>query len=87
MPSAPTDTRISWRLVDSRVMVRKRLLCGNGTEDGDSDCPATRVLKGCCAIAATARHLLTVVWSVLTNHEPYRHFSPERMAYLYPAGA
>jgi len=35
------------------------------------------------AIVAIARHLLTVVWSVLTNHEPYRHFSPERIAYKY----
>jgi transposase len=34
-------------------------------------------------IVAIARHLLTVVWSVLTNHEPYRHFSPERIAYKY----
>jgi len=35
------------------------------------------------AIVAIARHLLTVVWSVLTNHQPYRHFSPERIAYKY----
>jgi transposase len=35
------------------------------------------------AITAVARHLLTVVWSVLTNHAPYRHFSPERIAYKY----
>jgi transposase len=35
------------------------------------------------AIVAVARHLLTVVWSVLTNHKPYRHFSPERIAYKY----
>jgi len=39
------------------------------------------------AITAVARHLLTVIWSVLINHAPYRHFSPERIAYLYPAGA
>jgi hypothetical protein len=38
-------------------------------------------------IVAVARHLLTVVWSVLTNHAPYRHFSPERVAYLFPEGA
>jgi transposase len=35
------------------------------------------------AIVAIARHLLTVVWSVLTHHEPYRHYSPERIAYKY----
>jgi len=35
------------------------------------------------AIVAIARHLLTVVCSVLTNYEPYRHFSPDRIAYKY----
>jgi transposase len=35
------------------------------------------------AIVAIARHLLTVVWSVLTHHQPYRHYSPERIAYKY----
>jgi transposase len=35
------------------------------------------------AIVAIARHLLTVIWSVLTHHEPYRHYSPERIAYKY----
>ena len=35
------------------------------------------------AIVAIARHLLTVVWFVLTRHEPYRHYSPERIAYKY----
>jgi hypothetical protein len=35
------------------------------------------------AIVAIARHLLTVVWSVLTHHEPYRHYTPERIAYKY----
>jgi hypothetical protein len=35
------------------------------------------------AIVAIARHLLTVVWYVLTRHEPYRHYSPERIAYKY----
>jgi len=28
-----------------------------------------------------AHHLLVVVWYVLTKHEPYRHYSPERIAY------
>jgi transposase len=35
------------------------------------------------AIVAIARHLLTVIWSVLTHHEPYRHYTPERIAYKY----
>jgi transposase len=35
------------------------------------------------AIVAIARHLLTVVWSVLTHRTPYRHYSPERIAYKY----
>ncbi len=35
------------------------------------------------AIVAIARHLLTLVWYVLTHHEPYRHYSPERIAYKY----
>ncbi len=39
------------------------------------------------AIVAIARHLLTMVWHVLTRHEPYNHYTPERIAYLYPAGA
>ena len=30
-----------------------------------------------------ARYLLVVVWSVLTHHEPYRHYTPERIAYKY----
>jgi transposase len=35
------------------------------------------------AIVAIARHLLTVVWYVLTHHKPYQHYSPERIAYKY----
>lgn len=35
------------------------------------------------AIVVIARHLLTLVWYVLTRHEPYRHYSPERIAYKY----
>jgi transposase len=35
------------------------------------------------AIVAIARHLLTLIWYVLTRHEPYRHYSPERIAYKY----
>lgn len=35
------------------------------------------------AIVAIARHLLTVVWSVLTHHTSYRHFSDERIAYKF----
>jgi transposase len=30
-----------------------------------------------------ARHLLTLVWYVLTRQEPYAHFSSERIAYKY----
>jgi len=33
------------------------------------------------AIVAIARHLLTMVWYVLTRHEPYSHYSTERIAY------
>jgi hypothetical protein len=35
------------------------------------------------AIVTIAHHLLVVVWYVLTKHEPYRHYSPERIAYKY----
>ncbi len=35
------------------------------------------------AIVAIARHLLEMVWYVLTRHEPYRHYSAERIAYKY----
>jgi transposase len=35
------------------------------------------------AIVAIARHLLTVVWSVLTYKTSYRHYSDERIAYKY----
>jgi hypothetical protein len=35
------------------------------------------------AIVAIARHLLSMVWYVLTRHEPYHHYSPERIAYKY----
>ena len=35
------------------------------------------------AIVAIARHLLEVVWHVLTRRQPYRHFSHERIAYKY----
>jgi transposase len=35
------------------------------------------------AIVAIARHLLTMVWFVLTHHAPYSHYSPERIAYKY----
>ena len=35
------------------------------------------------AIVAIARHLLTMVWYVMTRHEPYSHYSPERIAYKY----
>jgi len=35
------------------------------------------------AIVAIARHLLTMVWYVLIRHEPYSHYSPERIAYKY----
>jgi hypothetical protein len=30
-----------------------------------------------------ANHLLVVVWYVLMKHDPYRHFSRERIAYKY----
>jgi transposase len=33
------------------------------------------------AIVTIAHHLLVVVWYVLTKREPYRHYSPERIAY------
>jgi len=32
---------------------------------------------------AIARHLLELVWYVLTRRQPYRHFSQERIAYKY----
>ena len=35
------------------------------------------------AIVAVARQLLELVWYVLTRHQPYRHFSQERIAYKY----
>jgi transposase len=35
------------------------------------------------AIVTIAHHLLVVVWYVLTRREPYRHYSPERIAYKY----
>jgi hypothetical protein len=35
------------------------------------------------AIVAVARQLLELVWYVLTRRQPYRHFSPERIAYKY----
>lgn len=35
------------------------------------------------AIVAIARHLLELVWVVLTRRQPYRHFSHERIAYKY----
>ena len=35
------------------------------------------------AIVAIARHLLTMVWYVLARHEPYSHYTPERIAYKY----
>jgi transposase len=35
------------------------------------------------AIVAVARHLLTVVWSVLTHKSSYHHYSEERIAYKY----
>jgi transposase len=35
------------------------------------------------AIVAIARHLLELVWYVLTRRQPYRHFSQERIAYKY----
>lgn len=35
------------------------------------------------AFVAIARHLLTVVWSVLTHGTSYHHYSDERIAYKY----
>jgi transposase len=35
------------------------------------------------AIVAVARHLLAVVWSVLSQGKSYRHYSDERIAYKY----
>lgn len=35
------------------------------------------------AIVAIARHLLELVWYVLTRRQPYRGFTPERIAYKY----
>lgn len=35
------------------------------------------------AIVAVARHLLTVVWSVLRQGKSYRHYTDERIAYKY----
>jgi transposase len=35
------------------------------------------------AIVAIARHLLTMVWYLLTRREPYSRYSPERIAYKY----
>jgi transposase len=35
------------------------------------------------AIVAIARHLLTIVWSVLTRKTSYYHYSDERIAYKY----
>lgn len=35
------------------------------------------------AIVAIARHLLTIVWSVLTRKTSYHHYSDERIAYKY----
>src|SRR5690349_23225016 len=35
------------------------------------------------AITAVAHRLLELVWHVLTRHQPYRHFSHERIAYKY----
>jgi len=35
------------------------------------------------AIVAIARHLLELVWYVLTRRQPYRHFTQERIAYNY----
>jgi len=35
------------------------------------------------AIVTIAHHLLVVGWYVLKKHEPYRHYSPERIAYKY----
>ena len=35
------------------------------------------------AIVVIAHRLLELVWFVLTRHQPYRHFTPERIAYKY----
>ena len=35
------------------------------------------------AFVVVARHLLTLVWYVLTRQEPYAHYSSERIAYKY----
>jgi len=35
------------------------------------------------AFVVIARHLLTLVWYVLTRQEPYAHYSSERIAYKY----
>jgi hypothetical protein len=35
------------------------------------------------AIVVIAHRLLELVWFVLTRHQPYRHFSHERIAYKY----
>jgi hypothetical protein len=35
------------------------------------------------AIVAIARHLLELVWYVLTRRQPYRGFTHERIAYKY----
>jgi transposase len=35
------------------------------------------------AFVVIARHLLTLVWFVLTRQEPYAHYSSERIAYKY----
>lgn len=35
------------------------------------------------AIVAIAHQLLKLVWFVLTRHQPYRNFTPERIAYKY----
>ena len=35
------------------------------------------------AIVAIARHLVELVWYVLSRRQPYRHFSQERIAYKY----
>jgi len=35
------------------------------------------------AIVAIARHMLELVWYVLTRRQPYRYFSHERIAYKY----
>jgi len=42
-----------------------------------------RRMKSNQAFVAIARHLLTVVWSVLTHSTSYRNYSDERIAYKY----